>query len=251
MNFRFKALGIHLLASASALTLLLGSLYFGWYHWPGWYLTDVAPVVLVMAGVDVVIGPLLTFVVARPDKPRRELKRDVGMIVAVQLTALLYGGASLRSGRPLYYAFSENVLQLVQAYDIDSAQSALALQQNAQFAPHWYSLPRWISAPLPQNTDERAKIVSSAIGGGDDVISMPRYFKRWEDGLPALRGKLKKVDEVAYFSPADKKALKEQLKAAGLDPNQPNSMPFIGRGRPLLAVFDTTALTVTGLFKGK
>jgi len=80
---------------------------------------------------------------------------------------------------------------------------------------------------------------------------MPRYFKRWEDGLPALRGKLKKVDEVAYFSPADKKALKEQLKAAGLDPNQPNSMPFIGRGRPLLAVFDTTALTVTGLFKGK
>jgi len=93
------------------------------------------------------------------------------MIVAVQLTALIYGGVSLWSGRPLYYAFSENVLQLVQAYDIDSAQSALALQQNAQFAPHWYSLPRWISAPLPQNTDERAKIVSSAIGGA--MMSSP------------------------------------------------------------------------------
>jgi hypothetical protein len=173
------------------------------------------------------------------------------MIVAVQLVALVYGTVSLWHGRPLYYAFSENVLQMVQAYDIDDQELALARQQKAELAPHWYSLPRWIWAPLPQNPNEREKIVTSAIVGGDDVISMPRYFKPWEQGLPALRTQLKKVDAVGYFSTADKKLLKERLRAAGLSPDQLNAMPLTGRGYPLLAVFDPTSLKIIAIFKAR
>jgi hypothetical protein len=249
MRFRLKALGLHLLASTVVLSSILGTLYLGWYRWPGWHLADVVHVVIVMAGVDIVIGPLLTFVIARSSKPRRELTRDIAMIVAVQLSALVYGAVSLWHGRPLYYAFSENVLQLVQAYDIDAHEMALARQEKAELAPHWYSLPRWIWAPLPQDPHERGKIVSSAIGGGDDVISMPRYFKPWEQGLPALRTQLKKVDNVGYFSAADKKVLKEHMRAAGLSPDQLNSIPLTGRGYPLLAVLDPASLKITAIFK--
>jgi hypothetical protein len=251
MKFRLKTFGLHLLASAAALTLIFGSLYLGWYRWPGWHLADVSQVVFVMAGVDVVVGPLLTFVIARSSKPRRELARDIAMIVTVQLFALIYGSVSIWHGRPLYYAFSESVLQLVQAYDIDADELALARRQNAEFVPHWYSLPRWIWAPLPLDSRERGKIVASAVSGGDDVISMPRYFKRWEQGLPALRMQLKKVDDVGYFSVADKKTLKERMRAAGVVTDQPNSMPLTGRGYPLLAVFDPTTLKITGIFRVK
>jgi hypothetical protein len=251
MRFRLKALGLHLLASTVALSSILGTLYFGWYRWPGWHLADVAHVVIILAGVDIVIGPLLTFVIARSSKPRRELTRDIAMIVAVQLSALIYGAASLWHGRPLYYAFSENVLQLVQAYDIDADEVALARQQKTELAPHWYSLPRWIWAPLPQDPREREKIVTSAIGGGDDVISMPRYFKPWEQGLPVLRTQLKKVDNVGYFSAADKKVLKEHMRAAGFSTDQLNSIPLTGRGYPLLAVFDPASLKITAIFKTK
>lgn len=251
MRFRLKAFGLHLLASAAALTLIFGTLYLGWYRWPGWYLAGVSQVVFVMAGVDLVVGPLLTFIVARSSKPRRELARDIAVIVTVQLIALIYGSMSLWSGRPLYYAFSENVLQVVQAYDIDPGESALARRQKPELAPHWYSLPRWIWAPLPQDSDERNRIVASAIGGGDDVISMPRYFKPWEQGLPALRTQLKKVDDLGYFSPADKKLLKERMQADGLAADQLNSMPLTGRGHPLLAVFDPSNLKITAIFEVK
>src|SRR5450631_1144769 len=195
MQFRLRAFSLHLLASATALTLILGSLYLGWYRWPGWRLTDVTQVVLVMVCVDVVLGPTLTFIIANQKKSRRELTRDIGIIVVVQLCALIYGSVSLWNGRPLYYAFSESVLQLVQAYDIDAAEADIGRRQNPGLAPHWYSLPRWIWAPLPQTSEEREKIVASAVSGGDDVISMPKYFKPWEDGLPSLRQQLKKVDD--------------------------------------------------------
>jgi hypothetical protein len=249
MQFRLKALGLHLLASGVALSLILGSLYLGWYHWPGWHLADAVQVILVMAAVDIVVGPLLTFVIANASKPRRELARDIAIIVAVQLCALIYGSVSLWNGRPLYYAFSENVLQLVQAYDIDAKESTLARQQNAALAPHWYSLPRWIWAPLPANPQESQRIMSAAISGGDDVISMPRYFKPWEQGLPALRAHLKKVDDQTYFSVREKTVLKQQMVAAGIAVDQANAMPLSGRGHPLLAVFDPVSVKLLRLFK--
>ena len=251
MKFRFKALGLHLSGSACALSLILGALYLGWYSWPGWALTDVTHVVMVMVAVDVVVGPLLTFVIAHPGKPRRELVRDISIIVAVQLCALIYGTVSLWNGRPLYYAYSETVLQLVQAYDIDAQESAAGRRLNPDFAPHWYSLPRWIWAPLPQDASASQKIVTSAIQGGDDVISMPQYFKSWAQGLPVLRAKLKKVDDVAYFMGSDKKKLKERMQAAGLATDQANSMPLIGRGHPLLAVFDPASVKIKAIISVK
>jgi len=251
MRFRLKAFSLHLLSSATALTLILGSLYFGWYRWPGWHLADVTTVVLVMVCVDVVLGPTLTLIIANQKKSRRELTRDIGIIVAVQLCALIYGSVSLWNGRPLYYAFSESVLQLVQAYDIDAKDAEAGRQQNPALAPHWYSLPRWIWAPLPQNAEESRKIIVSAITGGDDVISMPKYFKPWDDGLASLRSKLKKVDDVAYFAKGEKKKLKERMKAAGLADDQANTMPLAGRGHPLLAVFDPGTLKIMGTFKAK
>ena len=247
MRFRFKAFGLHLLASSVALSTILGSLYLGWYRWPAWLLTDVTHVVIVMVGVDVVLGPTLTFIIARSSKTRRELARDIAVIVVVQLCALVYGTASLWNGRPMYYTYSEGVLQLVQAYDIDPEEAVLGRQRNPELAPHWYSLPRWVWAPLPADLGVRNKIVTAAITGGDDVVSMPRYFKPWSQGLADLRARLKKVDNVAYFAPSQKRTLKERMRAAGLATDDMNAMPLTGRGHPLLAVFDPATLTISAI----
>jgi len=102
MKFRFKAFGLHVTASLCLFLLALGTLYFGWYRWPGWYLTGATTIVLLMAGVDVVLGPLLTFIIANPNKPRRELTRDIAVIATVQLVAMGYGLTTLWQGRPLY-----------------------------------------------------------------------------------------------------------------------------------------------------
>jgi hypothetical protein len=251
MRFRLAALGLHLLASCVVLTIILGGLYLGWYRWPGWYLADAVQVTMVLAGVDLVAGPLLTFIIASSVKPRRVLMRDIALIATVQLIALAYGTVSLWHGRPLYYAFSEDVLQLVQAYDIEDAELALARKQNAPLVPRWYSLPRWIWAPLPQDSKEHDKIMAAAISGGSDVISMPRYYKPWDAGLPALQTQLKRIGDIKYFSGNEKKLLAARVRAAGLAADQPNAIALTGRGRPLVAVFDRANLKILGVFKAK
>jgi len=149
VRFRLKLFELHLSSSASVLLLILGGLYLGWYRWPGWYLTGVLHVAPIVLGVDLVLGPLMTLLVANPTKAWRVLARDIAIIVTVQLCALGYGATTLWRGRPLYYTYSVNRLEMVQASDLSAAEIDLARRQNPALAPHWNSLPRWVWAPLP------------------------------------------------------------------------------------------------------
>jgi hypothetical protein len=251
MKFRLKAFGLHLLSSFGMLTLILGSLYLGWYRWPGWYLADCVQVTGALTGVDLVIGPLLTLVVASAKKPRRELIRDISIIAIIQLCALGYGSVALWNGRPLYYTFSEDVLQVVQAYDFEESELVLARQRHLPLAPHWYSLPQWVWAPLPKDSEESAKIEAAAISGGSDVIAMPRYYQTWESGLPTLRGQLKPVDSIKYFSGSDKKVLKRRMQAEGIAADQANAIALLGRALPLLVVFDPNTLKIRAILESR
>ncbi len=247
MRSRFKAFGWHFAGSAGVLVLALGTLYLGWYRWPGWYLTGVLHVLPVTVGVDLVLGPLMTFIVASPTKSTRDLVRDIACIAAVQLLALCYGCAALWHGRPLYYAFSETELSVVQAMDLEPGEAELSRKTNPALAPHWYSLPRWIWAPLPQDPKSRAAIIDSAVGGGFDVTARPGYFKDWRQGLADLRKQLRKVDDLRYFSGKQRQLLRQRMQARGFPPDAPITMPMTGHGVPLLAVFDPATLRIRAL----
>ncbi len=249
MRFRLKAFGFHLLGSACVLTLVLGGLYLGWYQWPGWYLTAVVSVSALLATVDLALGPLLTLVIANPKKPRRELARDIAIIAAAQLAALAYGSATLWSGRPLFYTFSLDRLEVVRAFEIDAAEIALAAKQNPQFVPHWYSRPRWVWAPYPADPKEAKAIFDAAATGAADVVDMPRLFKPWRDGLPELRKQLKAADKLTNVSGRQIAYIKAHMRELGYSPDAPITMIMTGRGEPLVAIFDPATVQMKALLQ--
>ena len=250
MRFRLSASGLHLLGSACVLSLILGTLYAGWYRWPGWYLTGVLHVLLILLVVDLALGPAVTLIIASPRKPRRELARDISIIVIVQLAALAYGTSTLWRGRPLYYTFSTDRLETVAASDLDAKEITLAQRTNPALAPHWYSLPRWVWARLPDDPKEAAEIVNSAIFGGHDVIDMPRYFKTWNSGLPELRKQLGAVTSLKQLSKAQQQSVTSRMRSRGLSPAEPNALVFWGvNSEKLVAVFDPTTLAIRAILE--
>jgi hypothetical protein len=146
-----------------------------------------------------------------------------------------YGSFSLWNGRPLYYVFSEKWLQMVQAYDVDPAERLIADRTNAEFAPRWYSMPRWVSAAAPKDPGERAKLQSA----GADLSQMPRYFQSFEAGLPLLQMQLRKIDDIGYFILYQRDSLKRQMQALHVPLDQANCLALTGRGGFLLVVFDS------------
>lgn len=245
LAFRLRYFGWHIAASFSALALVLGSLYLGWYRWPGWYFADAQKVVPILVAVDLALGPLVTLMIANPAKPRRELARDIAIIALVQLGALGYGASTLWRGRPLYYAFSVDRIEMIAASDIDARQAELGRQQNPSLAPHWYSLPRWVWAPLPADREAASKIVTEAVFGGPDVTQMPRYYRPWAEGEAALRERLQPLDQQHDLRiSVRRKLLRQRMASEGFDADQPVTLLATGRGAPMLVVFDRQSLQV-------
>jgi hypothetical protein len=249
MKFRLSAFGLHLAGSVCALSLILGGLYLGWYRWPGWYLTGAAHILIIVLIVDVALGPTLTLIIANPRKPRRELARDIGIIVAVQIAALIYGAATLWHGRPLYYTFSSDRLEMVQASAIKSAEIALARRENPDLAPHWFDRPRWVWAPLPDDPVEANRIVNSSVFGGDDVIDMPRYFRPWEKGLPQLRERLATIEDMKSLSRTEKQSILARLSREGIPADRRNALIMWGNTRRVLVLFDLPSLRISTILK--
>lgn len=248
MRFRVTAFALHLLASTCVLTLVLGTLYGGWYRWPGWYLTGVLRVLLILLIVDLALGPIVTLIIANPRKPRRELTRDISIIVIVQLMALVYGTSTLWRGRPLYYTFSGDRLEMAQASALEPDELARARRENPAFAPHWYSVVRWVWAPLPDDPRESTRIIQSAILSGKDVIDMPRYFRPWSAGLPQLRGQLQAVGDMKQLSPSQKQTAAARMRWRGLAPGEHNALLMWGvDSRRLVAVFDLRTLAIKAI----
>lgn len=248
MRFRLKAFGFHLLGSASLLTLVLGGFYLGWYRWPGWYLTGVRHIAVLVVSIDVALGPLLTLVVASPAKPGRELVRDIAVIIAVQLAALAYGSTTLWRGRPLYYAFSAaNGLQLVQAVDLSSSEIALGRRDNPSLAPTWHSPTRWVLALLPDSKPARQQAIQAMIASRADLVQMPRYYRPWNQGLSLLRKHLSLIRDQTTFTKTERQTLEAKMRRRGLAPDQKDTILLTGRGTPILAVLDPHTLQIKAI----
>ncbi len=60
--------------------------------------------------------------------------------------------------------------------------------------------------------------------------------------MPALRAQLTPLDGARMFFPKDRKILRAKMQALGLPADEPVCITFLGRGHPLLAVFDPQTL---------
>src|SRR5215831_21153351 len=115
---RARAAGFHLLISAT-LAALAAALVFGlWY--PGFYraVAGGRDLFLLVTGVDVVLGPLLTFAVFNLAKGWRHLRRDLAVIGVIQLAALLYGLHTVYIVRPVALAFEVDRFRVVAAANV-------------------------------------------------------------------------------------------------------------------------------------
>lgn len=97
---KLKAFGIHLIISLFIFILLVLWLYLILY--PSFYfnMSGGWQGLMLILGVDVVLGPLLTFLVFNPHKKIREIVSDLLVVGAVQLAALGYGTYTVYQEHP-------------------------------------------------------------------------------------------------------------------------------------------------------
>lgn len=97
---------IHAGLSLIPISLITAVIFYAWYPHVLFYIDGGWQGARILILVDVVLGPLLTFIVYNPKKP--ELIRDLSIIVSIQITCLAGGVHIIYDERPLAVVFSNN-----------------------------------------------------------------------------------------------------------------------------------------------
>jgi hypothetical protein len=137
----------HLAISGLVAALTAGLVFAFWYPMPYRESAGGRELFMLVLGVDVVLGPLLTLIVFDVRKSRRELARDLAVIGAVQLAGLAYGLYTVEGARPVAVALEGDRLRVVRSIDLTLTlrrhllRCVVALGSDQPTLQHGHPLP--------------------------------------------------------------------------------------------------------------
>jgi hypothetical protein len=221
---RFQAASIHLGISLIVAALVGCLIYFVWYPHPYFQVAGGNNLMLLIMGVDIVIGPLLTLVVYKAGK--KGLRFDLACIAVLQAGAFLYGFSAIAQARPVFIVAAFDRFIPVYANELDEAD--LAQAKRPEFATRSWIGPRLAGAALPTDAKERNELTFSGIAG-KDVEKFPKFYIPYADIADAMLAEAKPLAELAAKSPRDKTLVDRYVSGSGQAIDQLAYLPLKGR----------------------
>jgi hypothetical protein len=170
---RWKAALLHLSISASIGAMVLALMLLVWYPQPLFAAVGGQQVLLILLGVDLSLGPLVTLIIFTAKKSRRALVFDLSVIGTLQIAALIYGMSVVFHARPVFVVFSKNSFDLVTANMLDDADIAKAKYPDYRHLP--LTGPVYVYTEMPTNIKEQNEVVLSAFSG-KDLPEYPQHY---------------------------------------------------------------------------
>ena len=164
-----RAFMIHLSASAIIVGIVCILIFFVWYPQPYFDIVGAGSVLKILIGVDLIVGPLLTLFLYKPNKPN--LKFDLSVIVVIQLIALIYGTTIIYQERPYYVVFAIDRFEVVGKTEIDPNDIRYdALRKKPLIGP------MLVVALFPDSEQERQELLNDVLSGKPDLERRPEYW---------------------------------------------------------------------------
>ena len=193
---RWKASGIHLLLSAAIAATTVAFMLMVWYPWPLFEVAGGSRLLLILTGVDVTLGPLITLIVFKSGK--KGMKFDLTCIALAQIAALAYGIHTMYLARPVYVAFAVDSFDLVTAKDLDPQDLEQAALSEFKQLP--LGRPQYIGVIGPQDAAGKTQLVELLMKG-KDLHMLPRYYVPYAQVAQAALNHAKSLDALRKRAP--------------------------------------------------
>ena len=243
---RKKAFLIHLGLSAAIGLAVIAVMLLVWYPPPYFQATGGNDLVMILVGVDVVLGPLITLIVFNPAKALRLIRLDLTVIAVLQLSALVYGMHYVAIGRPVYMVFTVDRFDLVLANDLRDAE--LARVTDPRFKDIPWDGPRIIAVKSPTDPDEQLRVITSA-GTGYDLQTFPQYYVPYADLAPEALKKSRPLERLRATHPEDAAVIDAELKKLGRALADTSYLPLKGRAHDFSVLLDAKSGAIVGYAK--
>ncbi len=220
---RWQAAGLHLVASFT-LAMLAALLIFGvWYPQPYTAAAGADRLVMLLIGIDLVLGPLLTLIVFKHGK--KGMAFDIAFIATAQVSALVYGLNVIAQSRPVFVVVTKDMTYLTMASSVSDADLASAFEPR--FRRRSWTGPIQVAAPPPETAEMRQELLDSGLGG-KDIDRLPKYFRIMDPAGLALIEASAPVQRLAEVDAA-REDVRALVADAGIPIEQLRFQPLRGR----------------------
>jgi len=239
---RLKALGVHacisLLFAAGAAALV----FWVWYPYPYREISGGRELFLLVMGVDVVLGPLVTFILFSPAKTRRALMLDFSLVAVLQLSALAYGLWTVSVARPVYLTFEYNRFRVVHAIDVPDD-----LLDQAE--PAYRRLPWTGPKPLGlrdfRDANEQADATLAALSGLQ-LAARPNLWIPYPQAHPSVLKESRPLAALRSRFPDQAGLIDQAVQQTGRPIADLAYVPMVGRKTFWTVVLDAQSADILG-----
>jgi len=198
---KLKASLIHFGLSILLVSLSMGSIIFFFFPTLFISVSNFKEVASIIIAVDLILGPLLTFVVFQPQK--KSLKFDLTVIAIIQLCALIYGAYALYQIHPVYITFNIDRFTLINARD---AEPNKAIYEEYKISK--LRAGKMAFAKMPEDINKKNNLILIAAGGGEDLDKREEFYEPINENISSII--TKSLDPKLIFA---NEASKEQAKS--------------------------------------
>jgi hypothetical protein len=241
LSHRLRAAAIHLTASAAVAALAATLVFLFWYPAPFLEISGGRELFLLVVSIDVVLGPLITFAVFSPRKPRLELARDLCVIVLLQLAALAYGLQTVAQARPAVVALEGDRLRVVRAIDLVEANLSKAPPESRALS---WTGPMLV-ATRPPDAHERLDAMQRGLAG-EDLGMRPEYWRPEAERAAAFARAARPLAPLAKRQPQRAGELERAVAATGRASERLGYLPILARRADWSALVDTLDGSIVG-----
>lgn len=211
---RWKAAGIHLAISLALALGVAALLYLLWFPPPYFIAAGATGLMLLIIGVDVIVGPALTLLVFSPTKPTRLIRLDLSIIGVLQAIAFAYGLFVICQARPVFVVAAVDRLKIVMANELSDAD--LAKGRVPEFRRRSWTGPRLVGTRA-EGADTLGLAIQ-ALSGGKDIDSVPQYYIPYAESAGTLMKHARPIaslKDLTFAQTERLRALIDHAKAQG------------------------------------
>jgi hypothetical protein len=237
---RARAAGVHLLISAAVAAVAAGLVFGVWF--PGIYrqVAGGRDLFILISSVDVVLGPLLTFAVFNLKKSWPHLRRDLAVIGAIQLAALVYGLVTVYGARPVAMVFENDRFRVITVAHV-------SMDELPKARPEYQRLPLtgpWLlGARTPKPGEEANDALFQGLRGIDRA-QRPQFWQPYTDSTADALARARPLATLLGKYPALAADVKAKLQELKVDEASAKFLPLIGRGGDWVVILDSTGQLV-------
>ena len=181
MSKRLKFFMGHILVSLGAALGVVALVYGLWYPSPLSKAVGVTHIFLMLLAIDVILGPILGFVIYKEAK--KTLKFDLSVIILIQIVALVFGVYNIAQARPAWVVFNTDRFELIRNNDLVLSEPA---PQDEFVQVSWVG-PQWAAVKVANDVQQKNEDLFAEALGGLSIAQRPERYIDIDEEKATLR----------------------------------------------------------------